>query len=244
MAGDASTPDLGKIVAVLRGAEKAKTVSGSHPVWVTEFWWDSKPPNPVGAPLQTQARYIEQSFYLFWKAGASLAINFQIEDATARPNVHAGYQAGVYFNDGRPKPSLTAFRFPFVTERVNSRTLTAWGKSPEAGKLRIQRQQGSRWKNVKRLRVGKGSVFQTKLKLRGKQRLRAVVGSNQSVVWKQAAAVTRSGDGGGTPSATTIALIALASIAAALATLRLRARRRTARRRRQRRTRPVTLGTG
>ena len=128
---DASTPDLSRVVNVLRAAERFGTASGGHhPVWVTEFWWDSKPPNPVGAPLATQARWIEQSMYLFWKAGASAAISFQIADSTLRPDVHAGLQAGVYFNDGRPKPSLTAFSFPFVTDRINSRKLLAWGKAP------------------------------------------------------------------------------------------------------------------
>ena len=208
MPGDASTPDLGRIVQVLRGAEKAKTVPGRHPVWVTEFWWDSKPPNAVGAPLQTQARWIEQSLYLFWKAGASTAINFQIGDSTTRPDAHAGYQAGVYFNDGRPKPSLTAFRFPFVTERVDRRTLHAWGKAPEAGKLKIQRRQGSRWVTVKSLRVSKGGVFQATLRLSGKQRLRAIVGSSQSLVWRQAAFRTRGSDGGGPGRGLIILLLA------------------------------------
>ena len=140
---DASTPDLGRVVSVLRGAEKAgTTLPGQHPVWVTEFWWDSKPPNPVGAPPLTQARWLEQSLYLFWKAGASTAINFEIQDSTQDPNTRNGYQSGLYFLDGRPKPSLTAFEFPFVTTRLNTRTLSAWGKAPESGKLLIQRTAG------------------------------------------------------------------------------------------------------
>ena len=234
---DASTPDLGRVVSVLRGAEKVGTVSrAKHPVWVTEFWWDSKPPNPVGAPLATQARWIQQSMYLFWKAGASVAINFQIDDALDRPNVHAGFQSGIYFNDGRPKPSLTAFRFPFVTNRIDRSKLEAWGKAPASGKLLIQRQQGSRWITVKKLQVSKGGVFDTTLRLSGKQRLRATVGSSQSLVWKQAAAVTRSSSGGG-QSAALVALIGLAGMAAVLAALRLRARRRI--RLRERRARPL-----
>ncbi len=229
---DASTPDLGRVVSVLRGAEKVGTVSRTkHPVWVTEFWWDSKPPNPVGAPLATQARWIQQSLYLFWKAGASVAINFQIDDATDRPDVHAGFQSGIYFNDGGPKPSLTAFRFPFVTDRTSRNTLLAWGKAPASGKLLIQRQQGSRWITVKKLQVSKGSVFTSKLSLAGKQRLRATVGGTQSLVWKQAAAVTSSSSGRGR-SAALIALIGLAGVATILAALRLRARR-------ERRARPI-----
>ena len=230
---DASTPDLGRVVSVLRAAEKAGTVlPGRHPVWVTEFWWDSKPPNPVGAPLAVQARWIEQSLYLFWKAGASAAINFQIADTTARPDVHAGLQAGVYFIDGRPKPSLTAFRFPFVTERTSKRTLQAWGKAPEGGTLRIQRQQGSRWVTVKKLQVSKGSVFVTKLRLSGKQRLRASVGSSQSLVWKQAASAARTSGGG--PSAATIILLLIAGIALILVATALLRRRQLHRHRRPR----------
>lgn len=240
---DASTPDLGRVVSVLRGAEKAgTTLPGKHPVWVTEFWWDSKPPNSVGAPLATQARWIEQSMYLFWKAGASIAINFQIADSTARANEHAGLQSGVYFIDGRAKPSLTAFRFPFVTDRINKQKLFAWGKAPESGKLLIQRRQGSRWITVKRLGVSKGSVFTSKLSLRGKQRLRAKVGGSRSLVWKQAAAVTRASSSGSGPSAAVIALISLAGVVAMVTALRLRARRRI-RLQRQRRSRPFPAET-
>jgi hypothetical protein len=185
---DASTSALSRVVRVLRAAERLGTVSGGrHPVWVTEFWWDSKPPNPVGASLLTQARWIEESLYLFWNAGADTAINLRVVDSTLFPNVRGGYQSGLYFLDGRPKPALTAFRFPFVTERINQRALRAWGKAPESGKLLIQRLQGKRWKTVENFSVGKGSVFVTGLRLKGKQRLRAVVGSSTSIVWKQPA---------------------------------------------------------
>ncbi|HEY4564641.1 MAG TPA: hypothetical protein VIJ36_16775, partial [Thermoanaerobaculia bacterium] len=235
---DASTPDLGRVVTVLRAAEKAGTATGGHhPVWVSEFWWDSKPPNPVGASLATQARWIQQSLYLFWKAGASTAINFQIADSNLRPDVHAGFQAGVYFQDGRPKPSLTAFKFPFVTNRTNTRTLQAWGRSPESGQLKIQRQQGSSWRTVKKLQARKGAVFVTNLRLTGKQRLRAVVGASKSLVWKQTAAGTKSSPGGG-PGAGTVILYILAGLLLILVVAGTLRRRQVVRRRRARGSRP------
>jgi hypothetical protein len=230
---DASTPDLGRITQVLRGAEKAGTTQGgTHPVWVTEFWWDSKPPNPSGANLITQARWIEQSLYLFWKAGASTAINFVVGDTAVRPNVHAGFQGGVYFQDGRPKPSLTAFQFPFVTSRLNRTTLEAWGKAPEAGKVLIQRKQGG-WKTIKRLTVGKGSVFVTKLKLPGKQLLRAKLGSRTSVTWKQAAFGTKAKSSDDGLSGWQISLIGLAGLALLLIAAAALRRRQAVRQGRQ-----------
>jgi hypothetical protein len=235
---DASTPDLGRVVNLLRGAERLGTLSGGrHPVWVTEFFWDSKPPNPAGAPLATQARWIQQSLYLFWKAGADTAISLTIRDTTEFPNTRNGYQGGLFFLDGRPKPALTAFSFPFVTERINKSTLRAWGKAPESGKLIIQRQQGARWVDIKKLQVSKGAVFQTKLRLRGKQRLRAIVGNGQSLVWKQAAVGKHASasDGGGPFKGEAILLVAggLALLLVVGAILRRRQVRRRRLRRRQ-----------
>jgi hypothetical protein len=196
---DASTPDLGRIVGVLRAAESLGTLPGAHPAWVTEFWWDSNPPNPVGAPLDVQAAWIEQSLYLFWKAGASAAINFEIQDSTLYPVTRNGYQSGLYSLGGSPKPALTAFRFPFVTERINKRAVRAWGRAPLGGTLSIQRQQGADWVTIKELQVSKGAVFLTELRSSGKKRkkgkkrrrpfpasaLRATVGASQSLAWYQ-----------------------------------------------------------
>ena len=100
-----------------------------HPVWVTEFWWDSKPPNPVGAKLATQARWIEQSMYLFWKAGASRGDQLpdRRRDSTAPTSTPGSSPASTSTTAG-PKPSLTAFSFPFVTDRINTKTLFSLGQ--------------------------------------------------------------------------------------------------------------------
>jgi hypothetical protein len=228
---DASTPDLGRVVNVLRSAERLGTISGrAHPVWVTEFWWDTKPPNPVGAAPLTQARWIAQTLYLYWKAGADTAINFQIRDSTQYPNTHNGFQSGLYFLDGSAKPGLIAFRFPFVTERLNETTLTAWGRAPEAGALSIQRQQGPRWKTVKRLQVGKGAVFLTRLRLSGNQRLRATAGGSTSIVWRQGAFGTHSSDGGGSWG-TSVLIPLLAGLALVVTVAAVLRRRQVVRRR-------------
>ena len=82
---DAGSADLGEVRKVLRAAERAHTIEpgGRHPLWATEFWWASNPPvdeEPAPNP-QKQARRIEESLYLYWKGGASVAIMLQISDA-------------------------------------------------------------------------------------------------------------------------------------------------------------------
>ena len=71
---DISTSDLPALQRVLRRP------GGSRPLWVTEFWWSSKPPSNSGYKPAVQARYIAESLYLFWKAGAEVAINLKIRD--------------------------------------------------------------------------------------------------------------------------------------------------------------------
>jgi hypothetical protein len=181
---DASSADLDRVARVLRGAERAGTVlPGRHPIWTTEMWFDVL---KTSVPL---ARWDQQALYLLWKEGASVVINFTIRDSTSDagdigPEVGPA-RSGIFFADGRPKPAYTAFRFPFVTERIDKRRLLAWGKAPAGGKLVIQRRQRGRWIAAKKLKVGQGAVFTAKLPLRGKQRLRAKVAGERSLVWKQ-----------------------------------------------------------
>ena len=180
---DVMSADLGKVRRVLRAAERAHTIEpgGRHPLWATEFWWPSNPPAAKGGVRpQRQARWIEESLYLYWKAGASLAIMLQIKDTD--PDYVGG--TGLYFADGTPKPALTAFRFPFVAERKSRRVVRAWGRAPTGGELRIERASGNGWRTVKRLSVQRRSVFDTKLRIRGGARLRALVGADESLVWR------------------------------------------------------------
>jgi hypothetical protein len=184
---DAGSADLDRIVGVLRAAEAAGNVvpGGRHQVWATEMWWESNPPNPVGAPLGVQAREIEQEMFLLWKDGASVVVNARIRDASEVIGRLGGFNSGLYFADGTPKPALTAYSFPFVTERIRKGRLRAWGRSPATGQLLMQRKRRGRWVTAKKLHVGQNVVFVAKLRARGKVALRASVAGRQSLVWKQ-----------------------------------------------------------
>jgi hypothetical protein len=198
---DVSVPDLGRIKAVLRAAAKRNTIlpSKSVPLWVTEFWWESNPPDRKnGVPIKTQARWIAEALHIFWRDGVPLALNLQIAD-TALPHHDRKpltYQTGIYFHDGRKKPAYKAFRFPLVGRRVSKHRVSVWGQSPRSGKLKIQaRQRKPRhhrhrrshrpgWRTVKRIHVSGGAPFTKKVRFRGAGKLRAKVGKTDSFVWR------------------------------------------------------------
>jgi hypothetical protein len=186
---DVATPDLAHVRKVLRFAEKEGTTGTreSHPLWATELWWESDPPDPVeGLPLAKHARYIQRALYLVWKGGAEVAINLQIRDEPFEPNrPYLETATGVYFADGNPKPALTAFRFPLVTSRTSHAKLEAWGKAPVAGNLVVERRGKTGWKRVVGVRVDAGEVFAETVRDRDGGKFRARIGEESSLVWNQ-----------------------------------------------------------
>jgi hypothetical protein len=182
---DVSSPDLGKLKRILN---KAVPLGLALPrrhkqLWVTEFSYDSNPPNPGGVSLSTQARWLEEALYLFWKQGVSTTVWYLIRDQAPIYNAN-DYYSGVYFYNGTPKPSLEAFRFPFVVW-PSGRSATVWGISPRTGRLAVEHQLGGSWRTLFRIHVSASGVFVRTISagLRGK--FRAVVRGETSLVWNR-----------------------------------------------------------
>lgn len=184
---DVSSADVPNVAKVLRAAEDAKTIetSGRHPIWITEFWWESYPDGGAKAKpgLAKHGIWIEQALYLFWQAGAKVAINLQLIDDVFNADDPGSLQTGVFLSDGTPKPAATAFRFPFVLDRESKSETLAWGKSPQKGRLTIEKRAGGGWRKVETLKVKRNKVFKTTLSLRGKGKYRARIGDETSLVW-------------------------------------------------------------
>jgi hypothetical protein len=112
---DASTPDVKHVVKILRKAEKKKRTGtrGRHKVWLTEFWWESDPPDKcTGVPVQRHKKWIGKALRSFRRQGAKVAINFQIRDTVYRDR-QCGLntlQTAPFFVNGETKPAFKAFR--------------------------------------------------------------------------------------------------------------------------------------
>ncbi|HEX3905132.1 MAG TPA: hypothetical protein VH853_20020 [Polyangia bacterium] len=185
---DVTTPDLGRLTKVLEKAEQTKRAlpAGKKPLWVTEFWYDTNPPDPNGLSLATQARWYEQDLYLFWKQGAQVAIALQLRDSPEGKSYALTYQSGAYFLDGSPKPSATAFKFPFVAQRTGPFKAAVWGIAPHGGKVRVQAFRGGSWKTLATLSSkGLGRPFTGEIDLLRFAKLRAVIGGDSSLPWLQ-----------------------------------------------------------
>ena len=111
--------------AECRGEGAPCRLAGKVGFWVTEFSWDSKPPDTRGVPLALEAQWVSEALFRAWQAGVT-DVHLVPAQGRARPSP---FQSGLYFRSWKAKPALTAFRFPFVALR-RSRSVYVWGRTP------------------------------------------------------------------------------------------------------------------
>jgi hypothetical protein len=149
--------------------------------WVTEFSWDTNPPDKYAVPIGLHARWVAQALYEMWKDGIDLVAWLQMRDSPFVPATPV--QSGLWFRgktmaQDKPKPALTAFRFPFVALRQHGRTLV-WGRTPtsSAGTVVVERKASRGWRRVTTLHASRYGIFIARLASPTKGYLRARVGS-------------------------------------------------------------------
>jgi hypothetical protein len=182
-ANDVSLPDLPKMQRVLGAARRAGTLVSPRglQLWVTEFSWDTRPPDPGAVPMRLHSRWVAEALYRLWRLGVSNVIWFSLRDQALNGlQHHQVYQSGLWFRCAggfrcdRPKPSMTAFRFPFVAYRAGGRALV-WGRTPwgRPGRVIVEQRVGGRWVRLAVLRTDRNGIFTARPAIRGRGDLRA-----------------------------------------------------------------------
>jgi hypothetical protein len=191
---DVSIGDLPEMRSLLRAAIRAGHVRSKRSVafWVTEFGWDTKPPDYYAVPLKLHARWVAEALYRMWQDGVNLVTWYGIRDEAANGRSYEQtIQSGLFFRgrtiaQDRPKLSLRAFRFPFVAFPSNGRILV-WGRTPWGKRGPVVVEQSSKqggWKVTARLITDRFGIFQRRLApVSGGETLRARLpdGSRASV---------------------------------------------------------------
>ena len=160
-AADVSLGDLPEMRAVLDAAIKYRRIASLHrPLfWVTEFSWDTSPPDPKGVPLSLHARWVSEALYQMWRSKVSLVLWYGIRD---EPFPRSPYQSGLFFGGdaGKAKPALQAFRFPFVAYREGG-ALVTWGRTPagKTGTVVVEQRVGGAWRRVGTVATNRNGVF-------------------------------------------------------------------------------------
>jgi len=159
LADDVSIADLPRMKAVLDAGVRTGQIVSRHKLrfWVTEFSWDTSPPDPNAMPLALQTRWVSEALYKMGQSGVTLVTWFSLNDQPrATP-----YQSGLYFHDGTAKPTLRAFRFPFVAFRGEDGHIDVWGRTPSGkrGVVAIEQRFGATWKRLGTVTTNAFGIF-------------------------------------------------------------------------------------
>jgi hypothetical protein len=170
-ANDVQLGGLWKLKALLRAADRAGRIDGSFrhtPLWVTEFSWDTQPPDPGGLPMKIATRWAAEALHSAWRVGIDTFFWFSLRDFAQEPGepFHISIESGLYFRgptvaQDQPKEIVQAFRFPFVAY-PGKRGLSFWGRTPNSGPgkvvIQVRKPKGS-WKKAFVARADRVGIF-------------------------------------------------------------------------------------
>lgn len=161
------------------------------PVWVTEFAFQTDPPDPFQSPIGKVPGFMGLSEWLTWRnPRVSSHAQYLLYDDKASGSGfarYAGFQSGIRFANGRAKPGVySAYRLPFFVRRLGSRKVEVWGGIRAAGKGRrvtIQSRLGKRWRKLGTARTAARGYFRRTFRVSraGERRYRFRVGRRSSV---------------------------------------------------------------
>jgi hypothetical protein len=170
---DVSLGDLPKMRALLTAARRAGHIVAPHGLgfWVTEFSWDTNPPDPHAVPIALQARWTAEALHQMWLSGVTLVVWWLLQD---QPYPQSSFQSGLYFGraplvEARPKPTLTAFHFPFVAY-LRPSGVYVWGRTPDSKPSTVVIEKadarGGPWRRVATVVAGGNGLFSQNLPLK------------------------------------------------------------------------------
>ena len=172
---EVSIADIDRLEKVLNGvfAGYHKSRRGGVPLYLSEWGYVTNPPNPAyKTTLSEQATWLDEGEYLTWSDPYIKALaQFLLVDVKPPPHPTLSQWRGVFdsgleFSNGKPKPSLAAFRLPiWLPKARHGSRVMVWGQLRPANHHRAQRgviqfkRRGTRWKTLKHVQTGSSEGF-------------------------------------------------------------------------------------
>ena len=130
--------ELPRLERLLDRLERHYGVRRRMGLWLTEFGYQTRPPDPLGVSLREQAAYLNQAEYIAYRDRRvrALAQFLLVDDhpvpgvARSDPRYWGTFQTGLVTLAGNPKPALRAYRLPLWipgATRRRGRRFHLWG---------------------------------------------------------------------------------------------------------------------
>jgi len=185
---DAPVAYLHRVVKTLNKLGRKNRVKRRRmKVWVTEFGFQTNPPDIFQTPIRKVPRFMGWSEWLMWR-NPRVASHSQYLLRDEPDN--SSFQTGIRFADGKAKPGVyNAYRLPFFVRHRGGRKVEVWGGIRAAGagrQVTIQSRRGGKWRKLGTARTAKRGYFRKRFRVAGagKRKYRFKTGGRTSVKLK------------------------------------------------------------
>ncbi|HVS28317.1 MAG TPA: alpha-amylase family protein [Solirubrobacteraceae bacterium] len=188
--GEITLAKIDRLYRVLGQAARARRIPAQLPVYFTEYGFQTDPPDTIfGLPLDKQSLYLNESDYVAWLDPRIHGVGqYLINDDGAL----GGFQTGLQFADGTPKPSLAAYKLPIFVISSGGK-ITVFGQVRPGGEgetLQIQNDAGGAFQPVQAVQTGPRGYFNVAVPdLSGQWRLAWTTAAGQTFYSREAAPV-------------------------------------------------------
>ena len=127
-ADDVTIGALSRLTKALDRAQAVGALTSRLPIHLTEFGIQSTPDTISGVSLAKQVEYRAISEKIAYDNPRVVSFSqYLLRDSDPTgPKQYGGFESGLRFADGKPKPSLPAFRLPLAVQRRGSKA-SIWG---------------------------------------------------------------------------------------------------------------------
>jgi hypothetical protein len=148
----ASLPRLESALDKLTRAGRLSTRGKKLNLYIDEFGYQTNPPDVFsGVSLKTQDDWLQRAAYQAWRDPRVKLFSqyLYIDEPRSLNNEFGGWQSGLRFSDGDPKPALEHFPTPFAVDAARNRL---WGqvRRRDASTVTVQRRLAgsSTWRTI------------------------------------------------------------------------------------------------
>jgi hypothetical protein len=160
--------DLSVLERTLDKIFRAYGQSRRLPIYLTEYGYQTKPPDPTGVSTRKQQSYLNQADFMTFQDPRVKALSqFQLQDDLPNQNVAKNsrfywstFQSGLEYHGGKHKASFAAYRLPIWLPRTRGSVLRVWGLVRPAANGARQTVQiayrpahGRSWRTLRTLKV-------------------------------------------------------------------------------------------
>jgi hypothetical protein len=131
---DAAIGQLSRLRSTIDALARRGKLPRRLPIWITEFGYQTKPPDPVfGVSLKRAAAFMDESEWIgFRNSRVASYSQYTLLDDPPRPGsgslIWSSWQAGLRFRDGRRKRYVyEAFRLPVFVRTLSANRVEVFG---------------------------------------------------------------------------------------------------------------------